>query len=46
MPSKTFVYIILAIVIAHFLLAVGYLIYKIMKAPKSTDEETEQEVKK
>ena len=40
MTTATLTYIIIAIVVAHFLFAVGYLIYKISKAPKSeTDEE-------
>lgn len=46
MSDRTFVYIIVAIVVAHFLFAVGFLIWKIMKAPKSSDSEeesTEQE---
>jgi len=40
MPDDTFVYIIVAIVLAHFLFGVIYLIYKIMTAPKSSDDPT------
>ena len=43
MTDNTFVYIIVAIVIAHFLFGVGYLIYKIVMAPKSSDNSSEQE---
>lgn len=43
MGDKTFVYIIIAIVVFHFLFGVGYLIYKIMKAPKSSDDSTDKE---
>jgi ABC-type sulfate transport system permease component len=42
MDDRTFVYLIVAIIIAHFLFGVAYLIYKVMKAPKSSDEESEQ----
>jgi len=41
MSDQTFVYIIIAIVVAHFLFAVGYLIWKIVNAPKSSDSEEE-----
>jgi len=43
MNDKTFVFIIVAIVIAHFLFAVVFLIWKIMKAPKSTDPDEESD---
>jgi hypothetical protein len=43
MSDKTFIYIIVAIVVTHFLFAVGYLIYKIMKAPKRANDSNEQE---
>ncbi len=45
MSDRTFIYIIAAIVLAHFLFAVGYLIWKIYTAPKSSDsaQETEEE---
>jgi Na+-transporting methylmalonyl-CoA/oxaloacetate decarboxylase gamma subunit len=43
MTDNTFVFIIIAIVVAHFLFGIGYLIYKIMKAPKSSDNTNEQE---
>ncbi len=43
MSDNTFIYIIVAIVVAHFLFAVGYLLYKIIKAPKNSTESTEQE---
>lgn len=43
MSDKTFVFIIVAIVIAHFLFAVGYLIWKIARAPKSQDSEEESD---
>lgn len=42
MSDNTFVYIIIAIVIAHFLFGLAYLIYKIMSAPKSSDNPNEQ----
>lgn len=42
MSDNTFVYIIIAIVIAHFLIGVAYLIYKIMSAPKSSDNPSGQ----
>ena len=38
MDDKTFVYLIVAIVVAHFIFAVGYLIWKISSAPKSKDQ--------
>lgn len=41
MSDKTFVAIIVAVVIAHFLFAVGFLIYKIYSAPKSDNKETD-----
>lgn len=43
MSDKILVYIIISIVIAHFLFAAAYLIYKIMKAPKSSNNIKEQE---
>jgi len=43
MQNNAFVYLVIAVVIAHFIFAVGYLIYKIMKAPKRSNESTEQE---
>lgn len=43
MSDKTFVYIIVAIVMAHFLVAVGYLIWKIYSAPKSNDPSQDSE---
>jgi hypothetical protein len=43
MSDKTFVYIIVAIVVAHFLFAVGYLIYKIYSAPKSEEDSFEND---
>lgn len=41
--DNTFVYIIVAIVAIHFLLAIGYLVFKIMKAPKSNDHFSEKD---
>lgn len=38
MSDKAFVYIIITVVIAHFIFAVGYLIWKVYSAPKSSDE--------
>jgi|GEM_PF-3076706 hypothetical protein len=38
MSDKSFVTIIVAVVIAHFIFAVGFLIYKIYSTPKSNDE--------
>lgn len=35
MSDKSFIYLIVGIVIAHFLFGVGYLIWKIYTAPKS-----------
>lgn len=35
MNDKSFVYLIVGIVIAHFLFGIGYLIWKIHTAPKS-----------
>lgn len=42
MSNPFFVYLIIGLVIAHFLFAVGFLIYKILKAPKSEDENTDK----
>jgi hypothetical protein len=41
MTTATLTYIIIAIVVAHFLFAVGYLVYKIAKAPKSEADKKE-----
>lgn len=38
MSDKSFVYLIVGIVIAHFLLGAGYLIWKIYTAPKSKSQ--------
>lgn len=38
MNDKSFVYLIVGIVIAHFLFGAGYLIWKIYTAPKSISE--------
>jgi len=38
MSDKTFVYLIIGIVVAHFLFGIGYIIYKISKTPKSSKE--------
>lgn len=38
MNDKSFIYLILGIVIAHFLFGAGYLIWKINTAPKSNSE--------
>lgn len=43
MSDKSFVYVIVAIVIAHFLFAVGYLIWKIYSAPGSSDSDKESD---
>ena len=43
MSDNTLIYIIIAIVVAHFLFAIIYLVYKIMKAPKSSTDSTDQE---
>jgi len=43
MPNSNFVFIIIAIIIAHFVFGVGYLIYKIMTAPKNQEQKNEQE---
>lgn len=43
MPDNRFVYLIIAIVIAHFLFAVSFLIYKILKAPKSENDSNKKE---
>lgn len=45
MGDKTFVYVIVTIVVAHFLFAVGYLIWKIYSAPKSSNSEEESDEK-
>lgn len=34
-----FIYFIVAVVIAHFLFGIGWLLYKIMRAGKSKDSE-------
>jgi len=39
MSDRNFVYLIVAIVVGHFLFAVGYLIWKINTAPKSDDKD-------
>jgi hypothetical protein len=44
MSDRTFVYIIVAIVVAHFLFAVAYLLWKIYSAPHSKDALNETEV--
>ena len=38
MSEKSFVYLIVGLVIAHFLFGAGYLIWKIYTAPKSKTE--------
>ena len=42
MSDKTTVYIIVAIVVFHFVFAVGYLFWKIYSAPKRNDKENEE----
>jgi len=37
MSDKSFVYLIVGIVVAHFLFGVAYLIWKVYTAPKSSD---------
>jgi len=37
MSEKGLVYLIVAIVVGHFIFAVGYLIWKVYSAPKSND---------
>jgi len=41
MNDKTFVFIVVGIVVAHFIFAVVYLIWKIASAPKSNDSDIE-----
>jgi len=41
MSDRTFVYIIVAVVVAHFIFAVVYLIWKIYSAPKSDNHDKE-----
>jgi hypothetical protein len=43
MSDRSFVFLIVAIVVGHFLFAVGYLIWKIRTAPKSDDISSEDE---
>jgi hypothetical protein len=45
MSDNAIVYIIVAILIAHLLFAIGYLIYKILNAPKSSPESKDQKAK-
>lgn len=40
--SNTIYYIVGFIVIAHFVIGIGILVYKISKAPKSKDNETDE----
>jgi len=42
MGEKWMVYLIIAVIIGHFLLAVAYLFYKIYSAPKSNDGERDE----
>jgi len=42
MSNPFFIYLIIGLIIAHFLFAVAFLIYKIMKAPKSEGENTDK----
>lgn len=43
MPNNNLVYFIVTIIIAHFLLGTGYLLYKIMTAPESQEQKDEKE---
>lgn len=47
MSDRTFVYVIVAIIAGHFIIAVAYLLWKIYSAPRSKDalNETEKEQK-
>lgn len=42
MSDKNFVYLIVAIVVAHFIFGVAYLVWKIYTAPKSDGNESSQ----
>lgn len=43
MSDKTIVYIVVAIVIAHFIFALAWLLYKIYAAPKSKNDTLDKE---
>jgi len=43
MSDRSFVFLIVAIVVGHFIFAVGYLIWKIRSAPKSSDVDNDDE---
>lgn len=43
MSDKLIVYIVIAIVVVHFLFAGVFLIYKIYSAPKKKDDDSNQE---
>ncbi len=42
MSDRSFVYFIIGLVVLHFIVALAYLIYKIMKAPKNNQDKTEE----
>ncbi len=42
MSDRNFVYLIIAIVVGHFIFGVAYLIWKVLTAPKSTDDKALQ----
>lgn len=44
MSDKAFIFMIVAIVIAHFIFAIAYLIWKIYSAPKSDNLDTKDAV--
>lgn len=46
MSDKAFIYMIVAIVIAHFIFAIAYLIWKIYSAPKSDNIDAEDSVER
>ena len=42
MSDKSFVYLIVGIIIAHFIFGVAYLVWKIYTAPKSDNDKSLQ----
>lgn len=43
MSDKLIVYIVVAVVVAHFIFAAVYLIYKVYSAPKNNDHPLNEE---
>ncbi|NOR88414.1 MAG: hypothetical protein GQ527_12470 [Bacteroidales bacterium] len=43
MSDRAFVYLIVSIIVAHFIFGVAYLFWKIYKAPKSDENDLQNE---